>query len=117
MTELLETFAHIIDYVAAGILIVGLVVVLFVNLPKSIREYRRDPEAEFYNLLRHVRLNLGQTLLLSLEVLIVSDILYSILHRTLEDMAILGITVIIRVSLSFFLNVELDHLRSTRKEG
>lgn len=59
-----------------------------------------------------LRLNLGQLILLALEVLIVSDILHSIAHRSLEDLGVLGAIVLIRVLLAFFLDRELDRLSS-----
>lgn len=59
-----------------------------------------------------IRLNLGQLILLSLEVLIVSDILHSIAHRSLEDLGVLGAIVVIRILLAYFLDRELDRLSS-----
>ncbi len=66
------------------------------------------PKAIFLKL----RLNLGQLILLALEVLIVSDILHSIAHRSLEDLGALGAIVIIRILLAYFLDRELDRLSS-----
>jgi len=57
-----------------------------------------------------LRLNLGQLILLALEVLIVSDILHSIAHRSLEDLGVLGVIVVIRILLAYFLDRELDRL-------
>ncbi len=56
------------------------------------------------------RLDLGQLILLSLEVLIVSDILHSIAHRSLEDLGVLGAIVVIRILLAYFLDRELERL-------
>lgn len=60
-----------------------------------------------------LRYDLGTVLLLSLEILIISDILHSIVKRTLEEVSILAITVAIRVALSFFLDRELSSLRQS----
>jgi uncharacterized membrane protein len=117
MNEILEIAATVVDHLAALILIVGLIVVTAVSTPKAISAYRNGSSREFYDLFRYLRLHLGQTLLLGLEVLIVADIIYSILHRTMEDIVILGITVIIRISLSFFLNLELMHLENVDDSG
>lgn len=62
-----------------------------------------------------LRLNLGQLILLALEVLIISDILHSIAHRSLEDIGLLGAIVIIRILLAYFLDRELD--RISAQEG
>ncbi|AVL53600.1 DUF1622 domain-containing protein [Roseobacter denitrificans] len=56
------------------------------------------------------RINLGQLILLALEILIVSDILHSIAHRTLEDLIVLGAIVVIRILLAYFLDRELSRL-------
>lgn len=64
------------------------------------------PHAVFVTL----RLQLGQLILLALEVLIVSDILHSIAHRSLEDLGLLGAIVVIRILLAYFLDRELDRL-------
>ena len=62
-----------------------------------------------------LRLNLGQLILLALEVLIVSDILHSIAHRSPEDLGVLGAIVLIRILLAYFLDRELDRLSSNGK--
>ncbi len=71
----------------------------------------KKPKAIFLKL----RLNLGQLILLALEVLIVSDILHSIAHRSLEDLGVLGAVVLIRILLAFFLDRELDRLSPNGK--
>ena len=60
--------------------------------------------------LRILRIDLGHFLLLGLELLIVSDILHSIVKRSMEEIAILAVTVLIRISLSYFLNKEIAEL-------
>ncbi len=58
---------------------------------------------------RRLRRRLGQAILLGLEVLIVGDIVRTIIvDTTLENVVVLGIIVIIRISLSFSLEVEID---------
>jgi uncharacterized membrane protein len=56
-----------------------------------------------------LRRNLGRCILLGLEVLIVADIVRTIIvDPTIESVAVLGIIVLIRISLSFSLEVEID---------
>jgi len=56
-----------------------------------------------------LRRNLGRCILLGLEVLIVADIVRTIIvDPTLESVAVLGVIVIIRIVLSFSLEVEID---------
>jgi uncharacterized membrane protein len=56
-----------------------------------------------------LRRNLGRCILLGLEVLIVADIVRTIIvDTTIESVAALGIIVVIRILLSFSLEVEID---------
>lgn len=54
-----------------------------------------------------VRLIVGQYLLLGLEFLIAKDILQSVLQPTISELAQLGILVLIRIVLNFFLEFDL----------
>ena len=56
-----------------------------------------------------LRKNLGRVILLGLEVLIIADIIRTIVVDTsVESVAVLGTIVLIRVVLSFSLEVEID---------
>ena len=56
-----------------------------------------------------LRRNFGRCILLGLEVLIVADIVRTIVvDQTLESVAVLGGIVLIRIVLSFSLEVEID---------
>lgn len=104
-----QTAEFVADIVDAGVILllaIGLCFLIVRCLRSWIRGEARD--AIFVKL----RLNLGQLILLSLEVLIVSDILHSIAHRSLEDLAVLGVIVAIRVVLAFFLDQELERISS-----
>ena len=63
-----------------------------------------------------LRRNLGRSILLGLEVLIVADIVRTIIvDPTLESVAVLGVIVVIRILLSFSLEVEIDGLWPWRR--
>ncbi len=58
---------------------------------------------------KRLRRRLGQAILLGLEVLIVGDIVRTIIvDPTVESVAVLGLIVVIRIVLSFSLEVEMD---------
>ncbi len=58
---------------------------------------------------RRLRRRLGQAILLGLEVLIVGDIVRTIIvDATVESVAVLEMIVVIRIVLSFSLEVEID---------
>jgi uncharacterized membrane protein len=56
-----------------------------------------------------LRRNLGRAILLGLEVLIIGDIVRTIIvDPTFESVAVLGLIVVIRIVLSFSLEIEMD---------
>lgn len=57
---------------------------------------------------QHIKNHLASYILLSLEVLIASDIIESVVHPTLQDLLKLGFLVVIRTAISFFLNKEIE---------
>lgn len=71
------------------------------------REFMRARSGEVAY--RALRRNLGRCILLGLEVLIVADIVRTIIvDPTLDGVAVLGVIVLIRIILSFSLEVEID---------
>jgi uncharacterized membrane protein len=71
------------------------------------RRARRAGEVE--GAYRALRRNLGRCILLGLEVLIVADIVRTIIVTpTLDSVAVLGVIVVIRILLSFSLEVEIE---------
>ncbi|HEV8401753.1 MAG TPA: DUF1622 domain-containing protein, partial [Candidatus Limnocylindrales bacterium] len=68
-----------------------------------------------YTGLRH---NLGRTILLGLEVLIVADIILTVaIDQTLESAATLGLIVLVRTFLSFSLDIEMDGVVPWRRRA
>ncbi|MCE8522722.1 DUF1622 domain-containing protein [Ruegeria pomeroyi] len=104
-----ELLADILDLLVVALF--GIWVLLIVLL--IIRDLARgkSPSEITYD----VRVGLGSQILLALEILIISDILHSIASRTLEDLGIVAAVVVIRVTLAFFLDRELERLSAHKK--
>jgi uncharacterized membrane protein len=65
---------------------------------------------------KDLRASLGRSILLGLEVLVVADIVRTIVvEPTLESAATLGVIVLVRVLLSFAIDVEVDGVAPWRK--
>src|SRR5260221_954623 len=100
-----EFFSHVVDVVegvGATILVLG-GLGAFASFAYEI-VVRRGHDA--YGDLRK---NLGRVILLGLEVLIIADIIRTIVvDQSLENVAVLGTIVLIRVVLSFSLEAEID---------
>lgn len=65
----------------------------------------------------HLRHHLGSYILLGLEFLIAADIIKTILHPSLNEMAILGSIVAVRTVLSYFLNREMEARHDCQNPG
>ena len=63
-----------------------------------------------------VRRNVGRSILLGLEILIIADIVKTItIDSTIESAVILGIIVLVRTFLSFSIEIELDGVPPWRR--
>jgi uncharacterized membrane protein len=60
--------------------------------------------------LQIVRCDLGVQLVFALELLIISDLLVTIVSRSMDDMIIVGALVLIRTVIGYFLNKEIEEV-------
>jgi uncharacterized membrane protein len=98
-----EAAVRVVEVVGAAIMVFGGLAALVAGIPQAIRPATRHSAYE------RMRRNLGRAILLGLEVLIVADIIRTIVvEPTVESVLVLGAIVIIRVLLSFSLEVEMD---------
>jgi uncharacterized membrane protein len=99
-----EAVSHVVDVVegvGAGIMVLGALgaFALFA------RQVRSGTDRAYQQL----RESVGRAILLGLEVLIVADIIRTIVVApTFESVTVLGVIVVIRILLSFSLEVEID---------
>jgi uncharacterized membrane protein len=100
------TIGHLVqavEAVGAGIMVAGGLGAFLIFLGRATKPERRPGSYE------ELRRNLGRSILLGLEVLIVADIVRTIvIDQTFESVAVLGVIVLIRIMLSFSLEVEMD---------
>jgi len=66
--------------------------------------------------LNFVKINFGYYLLLGLDFLIAADLVRTILENTMQDLMILGLSVVIRTLLSYFLGREINEDEEFRKK-
>ena len=99
-----------VEAVGAGIMVFGGLGAFLVFASRALQAGKAQGS---YDALRR---NLGRCILLGLEVLIVADIVRTIIvDPTLESVAVLGAIVVIRILLSFSLEVEIDGLWPWRR--
>ena len=108
-----DTVAHVVDVVEG----VGVAIMVLGALGAFVlfaQRIRRGIERAYQQL----RENIGRLILLGLEVLIIADIIRTIVvEPTLESVAVLGSIVVIRILLSFSLEVEIDGAWPWRRAG
>jgi len=98
--HVIEKIGEVIDGAGVAVIVVG----MLISAGAAVVELRRH-ETGIY---RHFRQQLGRTILLGLELLVVGDIVRTVaVQPTLIGVAILAIIVLIRTFLSFSLEVEL----------
>ena len=98
-------FSHVVDVVEA----VGAMILVVGGLGAFSRFAYELAVGRGLDAYGDLRKNLGRVILLGLEVLIIADIIRTIVvDQSVESVAVLGIIVLIRVVLSFSLEVEID---------
>ncbi|WP_374286612.1 DUF1622 domain-containing protein [Lactococcus sp.] len=86
---------------------ISILIILYGTLTAFIRMLSdRNPNPVTRN--QWIKTYLGSYILLSLEFLIVADIIETIINPTFQDIAKLGIIVVIRTFISYFLNKEIE---------
>jgi uncharacterized membrane protein len=100
------------EIVGVAILLIGSLFAFAVYILRLLRGGERLPA--FVAL----RAELGRSILLGLEVLVVADIIRTIVVApTLQSAFTLGVIVVVRIALSFAIDVEVDGVAPWRKAG
>jgi uncharacterized membrane protein len=102
-TEAMDRLAQLFEAIGALVLLVG----LFVSVILAARSLRRSGDERLaYRVLRE---SFGGVILLGLEILVAADLIRTVaVAPTLENVAILGLIVLIRTFLSFSLEIEIE---------
>jgi uncharacterized membrane protein len=100
---------------AVGILLLGLVEATFQAVASARRNTGSLLERLTNSVLQCFRISLGKWTLAALGVLIVSDILHSTVHRSLQEMMYLASIVGIRIALAFFLDLEIQRMEASTR--
>lgn len=108
-TEVMELIVRIFEVLGVGIITVGGLHTIFSGFSGALD---RD------DIYRQAKRSFGRPLVLGLEVLVAADIIETVtISLTLENVISLGILVLIRVVLSFSLEIEMDRSLPWRPEA
>ena len=111
LIEFLEWIIAILNICSIGILVAGIVLVLFKLFDWS---HVKKNYAERNTRNADTRKLLASYILLSLEVLVVADIIESVIKPTWTDILKLALIIIIRTVISYFLNQEIEDKEKER---
>ncbi|MEM7767207.1 MAG: DUF1622 domain-containing protein [Pseudomonadota bacterium] len=111
LAEGLEVVAAFIDLIGVGLILFGFVVALskLVGSLSHAIGLRRELTG-----LHAARATLGVYILTGLEFMIASDIVHTVITREISDLVFVGLLVLIRTAISFFLGRELMELEGQR---
>ncbi|MGY3766366.1 DUF1622 domain-containing protein [Vagococcus vulneris] len=104
---------RIVHYIVLSLNIFSVVILLFGMVKVIIdffrNEFKGEDRFDIAAKNNRIKLYLGSYILLSLEVLIVSDIIETIMNPSAKDILILAGIVVIRTAISYFLGKEMEH--------
>ncbi len=112
------TFETAVEWVIRAIEVAG-VAVLVTGCLVAVVAYARDVQrSDRIVAYKNLRGNIGRTILLGLEILIVADIVQTVaIDSTLESALALGLIVLVRTFLSFSLEIELEGVVPWRRQA
>lgn len=105
---ILNIFTFILNLLSILVLIFGVAKAGYDFFRAEWKNHDRLKSARMNNFIKNY---LGSYVLLSLEILIAADIIESIINPTLNDVLRLGLLVIIRTIISYFLHKEIEDSR------
>ena len=109
-TEVMDDVAKAFEGLGAAVLVLG----LLLSLGISARDWLRTRQGRVAY--RTLRETFGGVLLLGLEILVAADLVRTVaVEPTLENVAILGLIVLIRTFLSFSLEIEIEGVPPWRR--
>jgi uncharacterized membrane protein len=112
MFQVFDYLSLVISAIGVAIISWGVLLMVFRLLRLELSRFRRVHIYHEREILRH---QLGSYMLLGLEFLIAADIIHTVTHPTLTDLAVLGSIVIIRTVISHFLDREVAAFEITNQ--
>ena len=101
--HIIELIVTVFEMVGVAVLVIGSLIA-FIRATVSFIRFRDGPAAY-----RHLRLYLGRSIIVGLEILIAADIVRSVaIDPTFTTVAVLGLIVLVRTFLSWSLDVEIN---------
>ena len=112
----------ILDYIALGIGLIGILVILWgvvEGLIKlvQLKTHRLKNPSKGFSPMEYIRYDISLHILQGLQFIIVADIIHTFVTPSLEELAILGVIVAIRITLGYFLGREIKGIDRYRNSS
>ncbi len=112
------TFEEALDLAVRGFEALGVAILVIGSIAAVVGYFRDIGQMERIRAYARLRGNIGRTILLGLEVLIVADIVLTVaIDSTVESAITLGVIVLVRTFLSFSLEIELEGVVPWRRKA
>ena len=112
------TFDEVLQAVVQGFELLGVGILVAGSTAAVVRFARSLGRNEGARPYQQLRRDIGRTILLGLEVLIVADIVLTVaIDQTIESAITLGLIVLVRTFLSFSLEIELEGVAPWRRRA
>lgn len=105
LSEITHYIVLVLNLFSIVILLVGVLKALFGFV---FNEFKGGNRFEVAHKNNKIKIYLGSYILLSLEVLIASDIIETIMNPSIDDILVLAGIVVIRTTISYFLGKEIE---------
>lgn len=120
----MEEIKHLVEWVTLSIEVVASIILLWgvvkalglFSYAEILAVMKSKRPQEIHQLVIETRKVLGNYLLLGLELMIAADIIHTVISRTQEDLIFLGVLVVIRTLISYFLSKELETLEKNKQK-
>lgn len=109
--ENLMFLEHFVKVLSEIVSFIGVIIIAFGSLRSVVKFFLLALGKKPVNI-NYIRLEYGYTIILGLEFLVGSDIIESMVKPDYYEVGILGLLVLIRTFLTYFLNKELSGLGS-----
>jgi uncharacterized membrane protein len=112
--DILKDISFIIGLISFAIMAYGALLAIVNLIRTEISRFSGKFNIERVSVIRR---NFGNYLLLGLEFLIAADIIQTIITPTLEELAILGGIVVVRILLNYFLYKEIENVKLLKSKS
>ena len=121
MEDILESIKYVLGIVSEIVSYIGVLILLYGFIKGLIQfiknQTTRKNNEDFFTSIQNLRSKIGLYILLALDFLIAADIIDSVTHRNLDELIRLGIVIVIRIAIGYFLGKEIAEINKSDEKN